>query len=164
MLLPLIAAAQELSDVSVHLWGDGPQRAVVEQASDRLLNVHYRGWLPPSELPLHFRTADVIYYCLRLDYPGAVYNAPNTLAQAMAAARPVIANEVGDLGRIVRATQCGVLIDEATPQAIVCAIDQLRTSATRHVLGTNGLKAAQNTYNAAALQQQLIDLYDTILG
>jgi hypothetical protein len=49
----------------------------------------------------------VIFYGLRLDYPGAIYNAPNTLSYAMTAGHPVVATNLGDLGRSVRQSECG---------------------------------------------------------
>ena len=160
MLLPMIRAAELLPDVRFHIWGDGAQRAAIEQAAVGRSNVSYHGWLSPTELPCHFKAADVIFYCLRLDYPGAVYNAPNTLSCAMAAGRPVVATDVGDLGRIVRAADCGILIGEATPRAIAAAVEQLLDPATRARLGGNALRAAQGPYNAMTQRAQLIALYD----
>jgi glycosyltransferase involved in cell wall biosynthesis len=55
MLLPLIEAADRLPQVRFHLWGDGAQRAAVEQAAAGRPNVSYHGWLPSSELPRHFK-------------------------------------------------------------------------------------------------------------
>lgn len=160
MLLPLIEAAGLQPDVQVHLWGDGAQRREVAEAVAGQPNAHYHGWLASQDLPRFFAAADAIVYCLRVDYPGAMYNAPNTLSNAMAAGRPIIANAVGDLGRIVAAANCGVLLDEATPEAIAAAVDILRDPATRQRLGANGLHAARTTYNAAVLEQELVDLYD----
>ena len=77
----------------------------------------------------------------------------------MAAGRPVVATDVGDLGRIVRAADCGVLIGEATPRAIAAAIEQLLNPATRARLGGNGLRAAQGAYNPTAERAKLIELY-----
>jgi len=159
MLLPWIEAAAQLPAVRFHLWGDGLQRPEIELAVERHPNVYYHGWLAPGDLPRHFKAADIIYYCLRLDYPGAVYNAPNTLSNAMAAGRPIIANDVGDLGRIVRTAKCGVLIDEATPQAIVDAIARLRDPGLRARLGNNALQAAKSEYNATAVTRQIVELY-----
>jgi len=162
MLLPMIEAAHALPHVKFHIWGEGAQRAAIEQAVARRPNVSYHGWLPLSELPCHFKAADVILYCLRLDYPGAIYNAPNTLSCAMAAGRPVVATDVGDLGRMVRAADCGILIGEATPRGIATAIEQLLDRATRARLGGNARRAAQGPYNAAAQSALLIELYDRL--
>ncbi len=163
MLLPLIEAAALLPHAQFHLWGDGPQRTAIEQAVAHHPNVYYHGWASAANLPYYFKAADLIYYCLRLDYPGAVYNAPNTLTQAMAAGRPIIANDVGDLGRIVRATHCGLLIGEATPHAIAGAIERLQDPLARARMGANGLRATRDTYNTAVVQRQLVDVYHTLL-
>jgi glycosyltransferase involved in cell wall biosynthesis len=161
-LLPFVETASRLPDVQFHLWGDGPQREQIEAAVAGHENAHYHGWLPASDIPVYFEAADVIYYCLRLDYPGAVYNAPNTLTQAMAAGRSIVANDVGDLGRIVRQTRCGVLIDEATPTSIAAAIQELDDPALRERLGRNGLRAAQETYNISQIQVKLASVYDEL--
>jgi glycosyltransferase involved in cell wall biosynthesis len=159
MLLPMIEAAGLLPEVKFHIWGDGAQRAAIEQAVAAHTNVSCHGWLASTQLPSHFKAADVIFYCLRLDYPGAVYNAPNTLSCAMAAGRPVVATDVGDLGRIVRAADCGILIGEATPRAIAAAIEQLLDPARRAHFGRNALRAAEGPYNASAQRAQLLELY-----
>lgn len=161
-LLPFIEAAALLPRVHFHIWGDGLQRADVEAAVAQHANVVYHGWARLDELPMLFTAIDVIYYVLRVDYPGAVYNAPNTLAQAMAAGRSIIANDVGDLGRIVRTTDCGILIDETTPQAIANAVKQLVDPTARNRFGANGQRAAVETYNAAHLDRQLCELYETL--
>ena len=144
-------------------WGDGLQREELEAAAAKVKNVDYYGWLPVSELPKYFAAADIIYYCLRLDYGGAVYNAPNTLSNAMAAGRPILSNDVGDLGRIVGNTNCGMLIEEATPSSISAALTKLRDPELRAKLGENGRRAAHSEYGAASLQVQLIELYRTML-
>lgn len=163
-LLPLIAAARELPDVQVLLWGDGHQRTAVEAAAAQVSNVRYLGWLPADHVPLHTRLADVIYYCLEPDYPGAVYNAPNTLSNAMAAGRPIVANDVGDLGRIVRQTGCGVLVPAVTPTAIRQAVETLRDHAVRRQMGEAGRSAAESRYNWAAAGQQLQQVYTELIG
>ena len=163
-LLPLIEAAQSLPGVQVLLWGDGHQREAVETAVARSPNARYFGWLPPAQMPLHVRSVDVIYYCLRPDYPGAIYNAPNTLSNAMTAGRPIIANDVGDLGRIVRETRCGVLLSEVTPRSIRQAVEDLRDPNLRRRLGEAGRVAAEKHYNWATARRQLLEVYTHLVG
>jgi glycosyltransferase involved in cell wall biosynthesis len=161
-LLPLLQAAQDLPQVEFLLWGDGHQRQAVEERVKDLANTRYLGWLPAEQVPLYTKVADVIYYCLVSDYPGAIYNAPNTLSNAMAAGRPLIANKVGDLGRILSETGAGLLLPEVTPQEIHTAIERLRDPETRQRLGRAGLRAAQERYNWAAASQKLIQIYATL--
>jgi glycosyltransferase involved in cell wall biosynthesis len=162
-LLPLIEAARGMPGVQVLLWGDGHQRAAVEQAVRDTPNVRYLGWLPAEQVPLHMGVADAIYYCLLPGYPGAVYNAPNTLSNAMAAGRPIIANDVGDLGRIVRQTGCGILLPEVTPAAIRQAVEILHDPLVRRRIGAAGRAAAEAEYNWTAARQQLVQVYDRLL-
>jgi glycosyltransferase involved in cell wall biosynthesis len=162
-LIPLIDAIIEMPNVKLLLWGDGYQRKAIESAITNVPNIHYYGWLPAEEVPLYTSIADVIYYCLLPNYPGAVYNAPNTLSNAMAAGRPILANDVGDLGQIVNQTNCGLLIDTVTPNNIKIAIEKLRDPVLRTKLGFNGKKAALEKYNWDEAKKILLDIYQTLL-
>lgn len=164
LLLPLIEAIRSLPEITLLLAGDGHQRQAVEQAIQGSINIHYLGWLPADQIPLYTCLSDVIYYCLKPDYPGAIYNAPNTLSNAMAAGRPVIANDLGDLGRIVRSTGCGVLLDGVSSQAIGDAIQRLGDPILRKRLGEAGRQAARSTYNWQMVEQRLLNLYGSLIN
>lgn len=161
-ILPLIAALEGSTTWQAHLWGDGPQRPAVEAAVASLNNVHYHGWAQAGELPGLFAAANVIYYCLRDDYPGAPYNAPNTLAYAMAAGRPLIATPSGDLGAIVAETECGILLHEISPGTIRQALLDLEDPLSRQRLGENGRRSAENHYNWETISQHLLKLYASL--
>jgi len=163
LLMSLIEAMRGLPTTTLLLWGDGHQRRAVEEATHGLANVRYLGWLPADQVPLYTNLSDVVYYCLKPDYPGAKYNAPNTLSNAMAAGRPVIANNVGDLGRMVRKTSCGVLLDEVTPQTIREAIMKLNDPALRRKLGEAGHTSAEAEFNWRVVEQRLLALYQSLL-
>jgi len=163
LLLPLIEAMRSLPTTTLLLWGDGHQRRAVEEAVNGMANIRYFGWLPADQVPLYTCLSDVVYYCLKPDYPGAKFNAPNTLSNAMAAGRPVIANNIGDLGRIVRKTGCGLLLDEVTPQTIYEAIMKLSDPALRHKLGEAGRQSAEAEFNWRVVEQRLLELYASLL-
>jgi len=163
-MLPLIEAGNDLPGVEILLWGDGHQRPEVSRAAEAVPNVRYLGWLPSEQVPLMTSLADVIYYCLKTDYPGAIYNAPNTLANAMAAGRPILANRVGDLGRIVGETGCGLLLDSVEPAAIRDAILALADPGLRSRLGAAGRQAAQTIYNWNSAKERLWQVYDGLFG
>jgi len=158
-LLPLIEAGKDLPEVEILLWGDGHQRQDVIRAVQYAPNIHYMGWLAADQVPLTTSLADVIYYCLNTDYPGAIYNAPNTLANAMAAGRPILANRVGDLGRIVETTGCGLLLDTVESETVRQAILKLADPRLRASLGAAGKQAAQETYNWSAVKEYLWQIY-----
>jgi glycosyltransferase involved in cell wall biosynthesis len=162
-LLPLISAVKSETDVQLLIWGDGHQREDIEQAIKQVPNARYMGWASPEKVPEYFYLSDVIYYCLKTDYPGAVYNAPNALSSAMAAGKPVIANDMGDLGRIVRKTGCGVLLAEVFTETIRTAIRKLRNEELREELGQAGRRAAEREFNWSTAKQSLDLMYRQIL-
>jgi glycosyltransferase involved in cell wall biosynthesis len=163
LLLPLIEAMHSLPTTTLLLWGDGHQRQAVEKATYGLANVRYLGCLPANQVPLYTCLSDVVYYCLKPDYPGAKYNAPNTLSNAMAAGRPIIANNIGDLGCIIRKSGCGLLLDEVTPQTIREAIMKLSDQVLRHKLGEAGHASAKAEFNWKVVEQRLLELYQSLL-
>lgn len=163
MIIPLIEAGTGLDGVQVCIWGDGHQREQVEHAANTAENVRYLGWLPTERLPITMRAVDVIVYLLKVDYPGAIYNAPNTLSNAMAAGCPIICNPVGDLGRIVEKHGCGILLKEIDATAIRNAIAALKDPSLRRSLGEAGRKAAEEKYNWTTVSRSLLDLYRQLL-
>lgn len=159
LIIPLVEAVKELPDIKLLLAGDGHQRDAIEKLVADAPNIRYLGYIAPSQVPLYTLISDVIYYCLLPNYPGAIYNAPNTLSNAMAAGKPIIANNVGDLGRIVNQVDCGILVDPVNPYTITSALDSMRDSELRHRLGRHGKLAAQNEYNWACAEKKLTGLY-----
>lgn len=162
LLLPLVAALKDQPGLHLLLAGDGPQRPALQAAIAGATNITDLGWIPAGQVPRTTRLADVLVYCLVPDYPGAIYNAPNSLANAMAAGRPLIANPVGDLGRIVAETGCGVLIDPVTPESIRAAVQRLADPAERAQLGAAGRRAAETTYHWGQAAQELVQFYEQL--
>ncbi len=163
LLLPLVESMHSLPQATLLLAGEGHQRLAIEQASHGQPNVRYLGWLPAGQVPLYTCLSDVVYYCLRPDYPGAKFNAPNTLSNAMAAGRPVLGNDLGDLGRIMHKTGCGIVLETVSAESIASAIRTLADPALRQRLGEAGRSAARAEYNWPAVSQHLLNLYASLL-
>lgn len=163
-LLPFIQAAGMLPELRFFLWGDGHQKDSVINAVHGKANIQYMGWLPADQIPVTIKAMDAIYYCLREDYPGAHFNAPNTLSHTMAAGRPIIANKVGDLGRVVNSAACGVLLDTVTPDTIYNALILLQNHQLRQQMGAAGYTYAKETYNWRRISAKLLDVYAALSG
>lgn len=164
LLQPLLEASRLSPTIKFFFWGDGHQRALVEAGVENVPNARYLGWLPAEKVPIMMQAMDVLYYCLKPDYPGAIYNASNTLSSAMAAGRPLIANDVGDLGRTVAETKCGVLLETVTSQSVCAALQKLQNSEFRKQLGMAGRAAAEAEYNWGIAQEHLLSLYRDLLA
>jgi glycosyltransferase involved in cell wall biosynthesis len=162
-LLKLIQSVDQMERWKAFLWGDGHQRGDIERATHQFRNAKYLGWLNSEKVPLHMKAMDVIYYCLRSDYPGAIFNAPNTLSSAMAAGRPLIASNVGDLGRIVQSYQCGILLETVEPETIRESLSKLENQELREKLGNAGYHAALEIYNWDATAKEMVNSYDRFI-
>lgn len=162
LLLPFISAVRKMPNIAGLIWGDGHQKEEIMRYADQSSNVRYLGWLPNSEVPVCTLAVDVIYYCLKPGFPGAIYNAPNALTSAMAAGKPVIANSVGDLGSIVKQENCGILLDQVSAESIQRALTRLQDRTQRVELGRNGRIAAERRYNGQAAAKSLLEIYSTL--
>jgi glycosyltransferase involved in cell wall biosynthesis len=163
VILPLLEAAEMLPEVKFIVAGDGPQRPAIEARIKDRENIHDLGWISLDKVPTITKMSDVIYYALSPRYPGAEYNAPNALGNALAAGRAMLSNDVGDLGDTLRRYNCGLLLDSLAPADIAAGITRLQDPAFRRKLEINALQAAAQGRNARASRQLVVDLYRDIL-
>lgn len=158
----LLTTSKNMPDTYFLLAGDGHQREMIEKHCHEYNNCYYLGWLDQNLVPIYTKLADIIYYCLKTDYLGKKFSAPNTLFNAMAAGKPIIVNNIGDLGRITSETNCGIVIEDVSPDSIQECINYLKSKNNRDVLGNAGRIAAKNYYNWSIAEKKLLDLYQEI--
>ena len=133
-----IASLDHLRDLEVHLdiVGDGPDREACEaltKAHGLNDRVSFHGWLPRSEVDLHYRSADVFVFPSYREPGGSV------VFEAMGHGLPLIVTDQGGPGTWVQ-EPFGVRITPTTPDAfavdIARAIRRLVEDATlRHAMG-----------------------------
>jgi glycosyltransferase involved in cell wall biosynthesis len=155
-ILPLLTAVSMTEGVHLLLAGDGPQRAAIEAVLPAHPRVHYLGWLSQAAIPAHMALVDVVYYGLRVGDGNARYSAPNALFGAMAAGKPLLVTDVGEVGRIVHEEQCGVTVERAEPRLLAAGIEPFRDPNFRRDCGRRGAAAAASQYNWEAAACELI--------
>jgi glycosyltransferase involved in cell wall biosynthesis len=161
-LLPLIQATELNQEVEVVLVGDGIQRSLVESMLPDHPRVHYLGWVPQEAVPAYIHLADVIYYGLNRQDRSAEYNNPNALFNAMAAGKPFLTTNGGDVARIVRDQGCGIVVEQATPDLLAEAMRRLSDRSLRLEMGRRARQAALTQYNWGVMGEKLIDLYSQL--
>ncbi|HEX7941148.1 MAG TPA: glycosyltransferase family 4 protein, partial [Gemmatimonadaceae bacterium] len=88
---------------------------------------------------------------------------PNSVLEAMAASRPVVATDVGGTPDAVREGTTGLLVPPSDPPRLARAIARLHAEpALRAKLGTAARDAAQTGYSATAVIQQVEALYTSL--
>ena len=112
LLVQAMAALRRRAFLSVraHVVGDGPERRSLDALIARTkVPVRLHGALPPETLPLWYAAADVTVLTSTSE------GCPNSVLEALACGRPVIATSVGGVPDLVRDGENGFLVRERDP-------------------------------------------------
>ncbi|NIM97521.1 MAG: glycosyltransferase [candidate division Zixibacteria bacterium] len=165
ILLPLLEAAREDPDVFILVAGGLPENPLakcVEHIMADLSNGSYLGWLDHGRLMAYFLYTDVVYYCLHPGDPNNKYSAGNTVFSALATGKAVITTEIGEVGRLVKRGNCGVVMSEASKQEILAAFAKLKDLRYLRMCQKNAMKTAQS-YTWSRAEKTLLELYRNLL-
>ena len=158
LLRALAALAEEIPNVHGVLVGDGPERGRIEALARELRideRVHLAGERP--QIPNLHGLFDVSVLC------STTEAFPNSVLEAMAASRPVVATDVGGTPDAVRQGSTGLLVPVRDSERLASAIARLHAEpALRTKLGTAGRTAAQSGYSASAVIRQVEALYTSL--
>lgn len=120
------------------------------------------GWVPYRDVPALLREADVGLALLQPE-PYYVAAIPVKLFEYMAAGLPVLISNFPAVAEIVKASDCGALLD---PTDVAAAAERVRhwwehrEEARR--LGENGRQAVLQKYNWEELMQRLAQVYEQL--
>ena len=134
----------------------GDAEAVVRSAA----NGHARllGPREPELMPSVYADADV--FCL----PSWWEAMPLSVLEAMAAGLPVVASDVGDIGRAVDDGETGFLVPPREPQALAQALEKLLTDpALRRRMGDAGQVRVGERFSAEATVRSIAEMYEELL-
>jgi glycosyltransferase involved in cell wall biosynthesis len=117
----LFAAAERLSEVTVHVCGDGPYADVTERYGTKLDNVTYHGFVSEEELAR-----------LRRESTAAVVpsiwmeNSPLTIYESFAVGLPVIGSDIGGIPELVADGERGYTFEPKSVTELVEAVESIR--------------------------------------
>jgi glycosyltransferase involved in cell wall biosynthesis len=155
LLRAIASLRDQIPSLHCVLVGDGPERAAIEALAESLEIsdiVHLAGerTQPPN---LH-GLFDVSVLCSTSEA------FPNSVLEAMAAARPVVATDVGGTPDAIRQGTTGLLVRPSDPSRLADAILRLYDEPPLRVkLGAAGCAAARAGYSADAVISQVEALY-----
>ena len=126
----LIEAVKNMPETFLIVGGDGPCRGLVEDTARRYPNIHYLGYVNPDKIPFYTAISDVVFYGFDPSNPNAKYSAPNKLFEALAAGKPTLTGDFGEIGRIVKEQNCGLVLANYGKTTIKKALQQFSVPAT----------------------------------
>ena len=118
-----IEALTGLPEHALLLVGDGPDRQALAALAQRLgvsQRVRFEGPVPHARLPTYYSAADILV--LASSREGWA----NVLLESMACGTPVVATPAWGSREAVAAQEAGIVVNEATPEAIARAVIALR--------------------------------------
>ncbi len=122
-------------------------------------NIAYLGRVPPEGVPLVTAACDVVYYGLDTTNPNLHYSAPNKLYEAIAAGKPLVAGDFGEVGQTIRQSSCGILADTSTADGVRAAMEQIADASARARLAAAAAKL-QSFVSLRLAQEALLAAYD----
>ena len=163
-VMPLIQAVRNRPWSFLVIGGTAGQEKEIRQQCTTLSNAYFPGYIHPDEVPLLTSASDVIYYGLNSTDSYAPYNAPNKLFEALGAGKPIIASDLGgELSKIVKSEECGILLSSINSVSIGEALDEILDSALRKKMETNSKKAGEYRYNWKIASTKLVGTYQKII-
>jgi glycosyltransferase involved in cell wall biosynthesis len=143
----LLAAVGECPNVYLILGGKGVLEQRVVDAAAINQRILFVGFASGSQIADYTCAADVVYYGFDPQNPNARFSAPNKLYEALAAGRPLITGDFGEIAEVVREANCGIVLAEYSTHEIRKALDAMAIRDTRDFMATNARRFGQTSLN-----------------
>jgi glycosyltransferase involved in cell wall biosynthesis len=157
----LVEAAAKTGGIHVVIAGEGDLRTALEaQARALQAPVTFTGALDRATVAAALAAADAVVVPSIVDAAGNVDGLPNSLLEALAAGRPVVASRVAGIPDVVDDEDNGLLVPEKNPGAIAAALRRLvRETETAARLGRRARERAVVALSWQAVARSFEDCY-----
>lgn len=136
---------------------EGPDAEVPVQAAAAQRQATLLGTRPPEQMAAAYQEAEI--FCL----PSWWEAMPLSVLEAMSNGLPVVASDVGDVGRAVVAGETGYVVPAQEPVALADALQRLLTDeALRRRMGDAGRRRAEQHFSSDVTAQAVSELYDAV--
>jgi glycosyltransferase involved in cell wall biosynthesis len=159
LLAPAIRAVAGTPEFDLTIVGNGPEQAVLEELAGKAANIRFTGFLPQDEACDLLTKSHLLYYAIDSSYPNNRFSAPNSLFMALAAGRPVICNDMGEIAAIVRAEKAGTVLPDLEPVTIRQALKAYFDKELWKAQSEAAFTAARERYNWDRAAVELVRVY-----
>ncbi|HST05140.1 MAG TPA: glycosyltransferase [Chloroflexia bacterium] len=162
------AILREHPNAKVVIAGGGDLKPRLESLVKQLgveKSVIMPGWVQRDRMPLFFSGCDLFVLPSVVDQQGNVDGLPNTLLEAMASARPVVATNVAGIPLAVKDGENGLLVPEKQPGELSAAINLLlRAPELRAQYGEAARRRVENELNWETTARTFEGLYENAVS
>jgi glycosyltransferase involved in cell wall biosynthesis len=160
---PLVEAVKDTPGITLIVGGDGPCRGIVQEAAESYSNIIYLGYVHPSRVPFYTAISDIVFYGFDPSNPNSEFSAPNKLFEALAAGRAVLTGDFGEIGRIVKETQCGLILSGFSEREIKASFSKFAPEVLNR-MKDNASKAVLGEYNWEKAASTLLLRYNSLVS
>ena len=155
----LLAAIEDRPDVYVILGGKGILKDWIVQSAADNPRIRFVGFVSGKQIADYTCAADVVYYGFDPQNPNARFSAPNKLYEALAAGRPLITGDFGEIADVVREADCGIVVPDYSAEEINRALVALEDTELRRLMSTNARCFGRASMNWAKGEETLRQEY-----
>jgi glycosyltransferase involved in cell wall biosynthesis len=159
----LLDAIDMTRDVHLIIGGKGALEELVKTRAANNPRIHYIGFVAAIEIPAYTCAGDVVYYGLDEQNPNARFSAPNKLFEALAAGKPMITADFGEIGQVVRNSSCGLILPKYSGPEIRQALERLQEDKLRNALADNARSCGRSGMNWEKGEEVLYREYSAML-
>jgi glycosyltransferase involved in cell wall biosynthesis len=146
----------------LRLFGDGPQRAMLEATVTRLdlaAHVHLGAPIPQEKVAREMEACDLFVMPCRQDRSGDMDGIPTVFMEALATGRPVVSCPLSGIPELVRDGETGLLVPPDDPRALAAAIARLgRDPELRRRLAEAGRSLVERQHDQRRNARRLLAL------
>lgn len=159
----LLAAIEDRPDVYVILGGKGILEDWIVQSAAANPRIQFVGFVSGKQIADYTCAADVVYYGFDPKNPNARFSAPNKLYEALAAGRPLITGDFGEIADIVRQAECGIVLPRYSVEELQKAFETMGDPKTRSEMASNAGRFGRTVMNWDRGEEVLYQEYSALL-
>lgn len=125
-------------------------------------NIHYTGWVSEEECKSYVTAADICLLPLSLTKAN-IARWPSKVTDYIAAGKPVISTNVGDVGEIFNSNEIGILVKDSSKDSFMKAmLDILRDEKKWNFFGRNSQVYATENLDWNILVSKAVQFYQSL--
>jgi len=159
----LLQALDGCPDVYLIIGGKGALEELVQQWAARNPRIRFVGFARGKQIADYTCCSDVVYYGFDPENPNARFSAPNKLYEALAAGKPIITGDFGEIADVVRQASCGIVLPRYSTEEIRKALAALEDGALRNTQAENAREFGRAFMNWRKGEEILHQEYSRLL-
>jgi glycosyltransferase involved in cell wall biosynthesis len=159
----LLGAVDGCPGVYVIIGGKGILEPLVTEWATRNPRIRYVGYADATGISAYTCASDIVYYGFDPKNPNARFSAPNKLFEALAAGRPLITGDFGEIAEVVRQASCGIVLPAYSVRTVHEALLTLSDAQLRNTMARNAKRSGESAMNWRTGEEILHREYSALL-